>query len=60
MKDLAFHKLLMIADAYCDQPEKIGVFFDRSIITPLKHAQPDVVIPRQIDGLVTNGLWLSE
>jgi hypothetical protein len=48
MKDMAFHNLLMIADAYRGQPEKIGMFFDQSIITPLKHAQPEIVPPAPI------------
>ncbi|NOU47895.1 MAG: hypothetical protein HOO86_12670 [Bacteroidales bacterium] len=45
MKDLAFYKPLMIADAYHDQPEKIGMFFDQRIINPLKHVQPELVTP---------------
>jgi len=45
VEDLAFHNLLRIADTYRGQPEKIGLFFDQSIITPHKHAQPEIVIP---------------
>ena len=45
IKDLAFHNLLVIADAYRGQPEKIGLFFDQSIITPRRHAQPEIVTP---------------
>jgi hypothetical protein len=35
--DLAFHNLLVIADQYRGQPEKIGLFFDQSMITLHNH-----------------------
>ncbi len=39
IKDLAFHNLLVIADNYRGQPEKIRLYFDQSIITLDKHKQ---------------------
>jgi hypothetical protein len=48
VKDLAFHNLLMIADAYRVQPEKISMFFDQSIITPRQHAKDDVPTPEPV------------
>jgi hypothetical protein len=41
IKDLTFHNLLMIADAYRGQPGKIGVLFNQSIITPGKSVPVD-------------------
>ena len=48
VKDLAFHNLIMIADAYRGQPEKIGMFFNQSIITPRQHTKDDVPTPEPV------------
>jgi len=41
VSNLAFHNLLMIADNYKNQPEKLRLFFDVSIATPDKHTNDD-------------------
>jgi hypothetical protein len=41
VSNLAFHNLLMIADNYKNQPEKLRLFFDVSIATPDKHVNDD-------------------
>ena len=41
VSNLAFHNLLMIADNYKNQPEKLRLLFDVSIATPDKHTNDD-------------------
>jgi hypothetical protein len=48
MKDLAFHKLLRIADTYRGQPDKMTMFFDQSIITLRNHTKPDEPTPEPV------------
>lgn len=48
VKDLAFHNLLVIIDAYRGQSDKIAMFFDQSIITPRRRSQPNGTTPETV------------
>lgn len=48
VNDLAFHNLLMIADTYRSQPDKIAMFFDQSIVSLRKHTKDDAPTPEPV------------
>jgi hypothetical protein len=48
VNNLAFHNLLMIADTYRGQPEKMSMFFDQSIVALRQHAKDDAPTPEPV------------